>query len=293
MGDALERRLGDLERDTLGRSGVGDWLAAAEALRALLRDAPDDVRLAVLAMVAPIVELDALRAVVSAFELGRADAARILGAGYLGTPLAGPSRASAAPVRGLDAAGSSAVARAQRLARAGADAAAIAAPVLGFARSLRAGVSDAINRGAGDAVRSSATAARVAVVWVAETNACVHCLALSGTIAPARGAFSSSATYGRKAPPVIGGPLRSPPRHPYCRCTLEPLVAPEYAAALRREADRSVLRGFSLESESMAVRVDAAERLIAGGVDAPKSVIAFSRRAVRAGRFPTRGRPGE
>lgn len=76
-----------------------------------------------------------------------------------------------------------------------------------------------------------------------------------------------------------------------CRCTIEPLVSREYADALRREADRSVLRGFSLESEPMRVRVEAAERLLARGVDAPKSVIAYARRAVKRGEFGTRGRP--
>ncbi|MEI5603996.1 hypothetical protein, partial [Streptomyces brasiliscabiei] len=79
--------------------------------------------------------------------------------------------------------------------------------------------------------------------------------------------------------------------HPRCRCELEPLVSREYADALRREADRSVLRGFSLESEPMRVRVEAAERLLARGVDAPKSVIAYARRAVKRGEFDTRGRP--
>jgi hypothetical protein len=51
------------------------------------------------------------------------------------------------------------------------------------------------------------------------------------------------------------------------------------------------LRGFSLESESMKTRVDAADRLVKRGVEAPKSVVAFARRAVKAGEFPTRGRP--
>ena len=76
-----------------------------------------------------------------------------------------------------------------------------------------------------------------------------------------------------------------------CRCTIEPLNDQSYADALRREADRSVLRGFSLESESMRVRVDAAERLLAQGVDAPKSVKAYAARAIKAGEFGTRGRP--
>ncbi|MFM9481475.1 hypothetical protein [Streptomyces scabiei] len=41
----------------------------------------------------------------------------------------------------------------------------------------------------------------------------------------------------------------------------------------------------------MRVRVEAAERLLARGVDAPKSVIAYARRAVKRGEFDTRGRP--
>jgi hypothetical protein len=69
------------------------------------------------------------------------------------------------------------------------------------------------------------------------------------------------------------------------------LRSAEYAEALRREADRSVLRGFSLESESMKTRIDAADRLVSRGVDAPKSVIAYARRSIKVGVFPTRGRP--
>lgn len=76
-----------------------------------------------------------------------------------------------------------------------------------------------------------------------------------------------------------------------CRCEVEPLRSQEYADALRREADRSVLRGFSLESESMKTRIEAAEDLLDRDPDAPRSVIEFARDAVDEGRFPTRGRP--
>ncbi len=51
-----------------------------------------------------------------------------------------------------------------------------------------------------------------------------------------------------------------------------------------------MLRGFSLESESMGVRIDAASRLLEQGVDAPKSVLAYAARYVKAGKFPDRGR---
>lgn len=294
MSAELEAALARVERDALGRDGAAEWLVLADRLRAALDAAPDQVRLIVLSMVAPRVERAALEAVVTAYQLGAADAVRILAdAGRdLAPPLGRPSRETLAIVRGLDADGARAVAGAQRLARADTAPVLIAAGVLGFARRLRGSVSDAVNRAGGDAVLEASRVARLPTVWVAETNACVHCLGLSGTIAQPGRDFDGSATYGRR-PLGGGGPLRSPPRHPYCRCTLEPLVAPEYAAALRREADRSVLRGFSLESESMAVRIDAAERLLERGVDAPKTVIAFSRRAVRAGAFPTRGRPRE
>lgn len=295
MSAELEAALGRVERDVLARGDVADWLVLADRLRTALDDAPDDVRLIVLAMVAPQVERAALEAVVEAYKLGTTDALRILGEAAddsvaAALRLGSPTREAASPVAGLDAEGAVVVAQAQRLARADADAASIAAPVLGFARRLRGSVSDAVQRSGADAILTASRTARLPTVWVAETNACVHCLGLSGTVAQPGRDFDGSATYGRR-PLGNGGPLRSPPRHPFCRCTLEPLVAPEYAAALRREADRSVLRGFSLESESMAVRIDAAERLIERGVDAPKSVIAFSRRAVRAGSFPTRGRP--
>lgn len=291
---SAERELARLEARVLASADVAGWLKAADALRDLLRDKPDDVRAAVLAMVAPKVERRALRAVLAAFALGRDDALAIVGelsddaAGALVKRL--PSKGATKPVRGLDKAGRDALAIAQRLARdPSADPRALAAPVLGHANRVRGSVSDAVTRGGNEGSTAVADVAELPTVWIAETDACVHCLAYSGRVAKPGDAFPGGLTYGRKS--YYPEAIAAPPRHPRCRCTVEPLVAPEYAAALRREADRSVLRGFSLESESMAVRVDAAERLLEQGVNAPKSVIAFSRRAVRAGSFPTRGRP--
>jgi murein DD-endopeptidase MepM/ murein hydrolase activator NlpD len=56
-----------------------------------------------------------------------------------------------------------------------------------------------------------------------------------------------------KSSAVVAAPL-----HPHCRCRLAVLVDQSYADALKREAQRSVLRGFALPSESNAVRVNAA-----------------------------------
>lgn len=291
---SADRELLRLEARVLASAEVAGWLAAVDALRDLLRDKPDDVRAAVLRMVAPKIERRALRAVLAAFALGRDDALAIVGglSGRAAAALAKrlPSKGATAPVRGLDKAGRDALAVALRLARepsAGPNQ--LAAPLLGHANRVRGSISDAVNRGGNEGSTAVADVAELPTVWVAETDACVHCLAYSGRIAKPGGAFPGGLTYGRKS--YYPDAIKTPPRHPRCRCTVEPLVAPEYATALRREADRSVLRGFSLESESMTVRVDAAERLLEQGVNAPKSVIAFSRRAVRAGEFPTRGRP--
>jgi hypothetical protein len=61
--------------------------------------------------------------------------------------------------------------------------------------------------------------------------------------------------------------------------------------ALKREARRSVLKGWSLESESQASRLDAAERLLQRGARLPGTVEREARQAVRARRFRSRSVP--
>lgn len=288
---SAELALVKLERQVLASAEVSGWLKAVDELRALLADETADVKARVLAMVAPRIEKRALAAVADAFGLGKADALDIVRdpAVVKATKKAGPSKRAAAPLDGLDKAGRDALAKAKKLARAGVEAETFLAPLFGHANRVKGTVSDAINRGGNEGSTAVADAAGLPTVWVAETNACVACLAYSGRSAKPGDAFPGGLTYGKKS--YYADDVMTPPRHPNCRCTVEPLVAKEYADALRREADRSVLRGFSLESESMATRVDAAKRLVDKGVDAPKSVVAFSKRSVAAGKFPTRGRP--
>ncbi|WP_369672043.1 hypothetical protein, partial [Enterococcus faecium] len=181
------------------------------------------------------------------------------------------------------------LAKARKLARAGADVATVLAPVFKASNVLQRDVTTLVNHAGNKGTAAVADAVGLSTVWVAETNACVECLAYSGRISKPGKPFPGGLTYGAKS--YHPDPVDVPPLHPRCRCELEPLVSREYADALRREADRSVLRGFSLESEPMRVRVEAAERLLARGVDAPKSVIAYARRAVKRGEFGTRGRP--
>ena len=289
---AAEDALARLEARVLGMGGLAKWLAAVDELKALVALGDPDVGKLVLALTLPDIEAQALAALLDAFALGAEDAVTILADAEIeaSTRRKRPSREARAEVKGLDRYGRKAMQQAQRLAAVGATVEVITAPLFGHATALRRRISDGITRAGNEGATAVADAAGLPTVWVAETNACVHCLAYSGKIARPGGLFPKGLTYGRPSRAPAGG-LAHPPLHPHCRCSVEPLHDPSYAAALRREADRSVLRGFSLESESMRTRVDAAARLLDRGVSAPKSVIAYARSAVKRGEFTTRGRP--
>lgn len=139
------------------------------------------------------------------------------------------------------------------------------------------------------------------LVWVSERDACVHCTRLNGEHISPGGMFDWTLTYGTKAyQPKEYGPdgelhpttLRHPPRHPHCRCELSIVhkdAVRGVADALRREAARSIAKGWARESEGESVRVSAARRLVESQVKLPKSVIAETRR--RLGRPGTFKRP--
>ena len=168
--------------------------------------------------------------------------------------------------------------------RSGATNSAALAEIRGSRNALVRKAVSAINQAGNEATRHTATTAGLPVVWVAERNACVICLAYSGQTVGKNESFDGGLTYSSR-PSLLPGIL-TPPRHPYCRCHLEPLKAPEYAAALRREADRSILRGFALPNESRVVRLDAAKTLLdKPGLVAPKSVKRYAARSVKNGAF--------
>lgn len=132
----------------------------------------------------------------------------------------------------------------------------------------------------------------IVVVWVAERDGCVHCLAYAGHKRSKRG-YPAGLTFGKK--PLRQkelGPVDMPPLHPNCRCTqwlLHEDVAKPVIQALAREAKRSILRGWSVESESQTIRLDAARRLLAKQPAMPKSVQIYARTSIKEGRFK-RGR---
>lgn len=286
---SAEAALARLERQVLGTVRVSGFLDAVERLRRMLAREDPRVRDEVLKLVAPSVGRDLAAAVAAAFTLGIRDAEGIVGDGRIPGVPKSPPQALVVAARTTERAVADDIARARNLARSGAGYLTTVSPVLKAANAVRRDVATLVSAAGNAGSTAAADAAGLPTVWVAETNACVECLAYSGRVArPGRG-FPGGLTYGAKS--YNPGSLDYPPRHPNCRCTVEPLNDQSYADALRREADRSVLRGFSLESEPMRVRVDAAERLLDRGVDAPKSVVAFARRSVRNGEFPTRGRP--
>jgi hypothetical protein len=135
------------------------------------------------------------------------------------------------------------------------------------------------------------------VVWVAERGACLTCLALSGhVIDPNSGTgFDEFATFSPHGAPQVwppGMPLMAPPRHPHCRCRLRIIAADNtmLPEALRREAQRSVARGWS-DHDSRKSRLTAADRLMARGAPLPRTVQERARVDVARGSFSTRHRP--
>lgn len=132
-------------------------------------------------------------------------------------------------------------------------------------------------------------------VWVAERDACLHCLAYSGQIAEPGAEFPLGLTFATKAlrPPPDG--LPNPPLHPNCRCRVWPYEGgpavreanvpnASIATALAREARRSVLKGISAFA-STPERLRAADRLLAAGAALPKTVQRRAARAVRDRKF--------
>ena len=140
-------------------------------------------------------------------------------------------------------------------------------------------------------------------LWIAERNACLTCLAYAGEVV--QQTFPAGRTFGRKS--TVHKAIPGPPAHPHCRCTITPwtpddvdrsgVTGVEYGAgrreraarvdlpaALKREARRSVVKGWS-DHDSTKQRLAAAERLLVRGARLPKSVEQTAHNAVRRGTF--------
>lgn len=139
--------------------------------------------------------------------------------------------------------------------------------------------------------RTASRGQRVYRMWRAERGACPSCLGYAGALAepgePFEPVFMVADASARPE-----GPLWGPPAHPACRCEvdqweghgpddLDPVDLPH---ALRREAQRSVLRGDAQGSDPAKIR--AADRLLdVADLLVPKTVQKRARKAVAAGTF--------
>lgn len=139
------------------------------------------------------------------------------------------------------------------------------------------------------------------LIWVCERDACVRCLAYAGLYGGPDEEFPGGLTFGPAWPSVVDSPggwgpgmstvtdADGIPRgfpHPRCRCEVQviPLADAEpMADALKREARRSVAKGWALESESDSVRTAAARKLLDSNANLPQSVVAETKRRLHAG----------
>lgn len=183
----------------------------------------------------------------------------------------------------------------------GADLQAATAEARRSVAAVNTGATYLTNHVANDAARQVAARLGEQLLWIAERDACVVCLALAGhTSDPNAGeGFDEFATFGPYTPPSIwppGMPLMRPPRHPHCRCQVCVWLGsapgqPSLPERLRHEAQRSILKGWSLPSESNRVRLRAAGQLLASGSSVPRSVQEEAGRAIARGSFTSRSVP--
>jgi hypothetical protein len=135
------------------------------------------------------------------------------------------------------------------------------------------------------------------VIWVAERNACLHCLAYAGWSVRPGDTFPASLTYGDE--PLRQDGVPHPPLHPGCRCQLrlydgDPGVpsasrsALDPAARIAAEARRSVIYGWT-DYASEAATLRAMDRLLRRGAGLPPSVERRARELLRRGQ--TQDRP--
>ncbi|MGW3821809.1 hypothetical protein ACWEAF_05740 [Streptomyces sp. NPDC005071] len=167
----------------------------------------------------------------------------------------------------------------------------------GAVASIRTNVTWVVNQAVNEGLIAGIRAVGARKLWIAERDACVRCAAYAGHVVDVGDDFPGGLSFdptqrGR------GNDLPAPPLHPHCRCRVVAwkdswavegvLSLPD---SLRREARRSVARGWSLPSETNAARIRAARELLRTGAGLPKSVAEFAATAVRAGRFANRSVP--
>lgn len=161
--------------------------------------------------------------------------------------------------------------------------------------TTRAVANEGVNAGVAEVARTMG----LRLIWVAERNACLHCLAHAGWAVEPGELFPAGLTFD----PLATGRVRAvawPPLHPNCRCRVRtysgPAGAPprdrsqvDPAARLAAEARRSTVYQWT-DYASGAAKRRAAEALLQAGADLPVTVERRARAALRRGREVRRPR---
>lgn len=276
---------------------AGNFLVAVAELRTMLAVSDSGIVAKLARLAIPRIEQIAKAGVVDAFAAGAdwalgslvhtgdnaVDSTTVLKATHAADS---PPVGLSTPLDGLDDLVGTSKSTALLLVRNGADIDAALAPVFHAATIVRSTVVTQLNAASNTASRTVGEAVGSPMVWEAERDACVYCLALAGEVVDTPGDLFPPADLYDAHGATARVTVQQPPLHPHCRCRLAILNSPDYAESLKREAQRSILRGFSLQSESNGVRVRAAARLLATDPVAPKSVKEYAAKAVKAGGFP-------
>lgn len=154
------------------------------------------------------------------------------------------------------------------------------------------------NQGVNAGTAAVARRMKRGLIWIAERDACLHCLAYAGWSVRLGDTFPAGLTYGDKGLPGDG--VEYPPLHPGCRCQVRMWEGPvgepptdrsstSQAARLAAEARRSVAYGWT-EHASHAATIRAMDRLLRAGAGLPASVERRARELVRKGRTQPRPR---
>jgi hypothetical protein len=181
---------------------------------------------------------------------------------------------------------------AAKIARAGirtqADASAVAGKVKAAKATIEGHARSVANEGINAGTAAVATHMELRLLWVAERNACLDCLAHAGHAVTPGDLFPGVSFDPRSRPREV----EFPPLHPNCRCQVRTFDGPagppppdrssiSPAARLAAEARRSVVYQWT-DYESGPAQRRAAEALLRAGAGLPASVEQRARRMLRA-----------
>lgn len=134
---------------------------------------------------------------------------------------------------------------------------------------LRQTIAWAVHRSINGGAAQTADHYNARLLWIAEPDACVTCLAYAGRVSDRDGRFPGGLSMDPRSRTASAAALDGPPAHISCRCRAVPWL-PDWGtgpgslpALLRDQAWQSIATGQGRPSESHAARRRAAQALLA------------------------------